>query len=170
MAGLSIYNVSDWVAGSNYNLYDIYKYNGFYYYAIVKHTAPSVFNTTYSNGVKSFNGVNKPYFFFQPGYSSSAQIRPAVREAKFGDGYSQRIPDGINNVLLSFRLIFDKRTDSEYRAIAHFLNARAGHESFVFTPPFPYNIDKLFVCPEWNPTMVFKDNNTLECQFVESVA
>ena len=48
--------------------------------------------------------------------------------------------DGINNILLPFTLIFDKRSNSQARAILHFLDARRGSESFIMTPPPPFNI------------------------------
>src|SRR6266496_2102532 len=132
----SIYSIPDWSINTNYSKNDIYKYNNLYYYAISNHNSGSVFDINFSNGIIMYNGSNKPYFFFTPSYNSNTDIKPSVKEVKFGDGFTQRSPDGINNVLLGFNLTFDKRTDAETRAILHFLTTRAGHQSFVFVAPF----------------------------------
>jgi len=168
MAGLSIYTVTDWQENTNYNLYDIYRYNNLYYYAIARHNSGSTFDSTYSDGIVSFNGVNKPNFFFIPGYNGELNVRPTVRKVQFGDGYAQRVPENINGILLPFNLTFDKRTDSEARAILHFLDSRKGHESFVFTPPFPFNVQKLFVAEEWKHAQQFADNHTITVTLQET--
>ena len=173
MAGLSLYNYNStsdttWEAGKSYSIYDIYKYAGFYYYAITNHNSGTTFNSAYSNGVKVFSGQNKPFFFFIPSYNSELNIQPTVKRTQFGDGYVQRVPENINSILLPFNLTFDRRTDAETRAILHFLNARKGSESFVFLPPFPYNQYKLFVCENWTHSQVFVDNHTIRAVFQET--
>lgn len=169
MAGLSIYDVSNWYERTVYDQNDIYRHGNLYYYAKVKHNSSTFFDPDLSDGNISYNGSTKPYFFWIPSYNSNINIRPALKKIQFGDGYSQSIPDGINNILLPFSLIFDKRTDMEARAILHFLNTRKGNESFVFTPPFPFNTNKLFRCEEFNHTQVFANNHTVNAVFSESV-
>jgi phage-related protein len=57
-----------------------------------------------------------------------------VRKAQFGDGYKQRVADGINNKSQSWPLSFTGRS-ADVRPIMDFLDARAGAESFYWTPP-----------------------------------
>jgi phage-related protein len=173
MAGLSIYDVSYWVANTQYNLWDIYEYPRYsqkYYYSLSKHNSGLTFNSAFSGGISTYNGKVKPKFIWIPSYNSNIEVKPSIKEVRFGDGFVQRSPDGINNILLPFNLTFDKRTDAETRAILHFLNTRAGHQSFIFMPPPPFNINKLFVCAQWRHNIVFQNNNTIDCQFQETVA
>lgn len=169
MAGLSLYyyNTQNWAQNTQYSMYDIYKYQNLFYYATANHNSGDTFNTSYSDGIISYNGANKPYFFFTPSYNSELNIQPTIKKVQFGDGYAQRTPENINSVLLPFNLSFDRRTDSEARAILHFLNTRKGSESFVFIPPFPFNTQKLFVCENWTHSQVFVDNHTIRCGFTE---
>lgn len=169
MAGLSIYTITDWSPNTSYNVNDIFLYQGNYYYSIVKHNSGASFNTGYSNGITTFNGQSKPYFFWKPSYNPDISIQPNVKKVQFGDGYDQSSPDGINNILLPLNLTFDKRTDNEARAILHFLYARKGAESFVFTPPFPYNMNKLFKCGQWRHNHIFANNHTITVVFNEAV-
>lgn len=173
MAGISIY-VDDltatWKANTYYVVNSFYKYNGQFYYALVDHNSGATFSSSFSGGVTLYNGRNKPEFIWNPTYNSDLSVRPNVKIVQFGDGYSSSAKDGINNVLLPFNLLFDKRDDNEARAILHFLDKRAGAESFVFTPPFPFNIDKLFVCRNWTFSTVFANNHTIRAEFIEVAA
>lgn len=60
---------------------------------------------------------------------------PKVRRAEFGDGYSQRTPDGLNynkrTVTLSWELLLSTDADT----IEDFMNARGGSEAFTYTLP-----------------------------------
>lgn len=68
-----------------------------------------------------------------------------VRKAQFGDGYGQTVADGLNNVVRSWSLQFAGKT--EYiNAIEAFLDARGGHESFLWTPPA--GVQGLYLCAE----------------------
>ena len=60
------------------------------------------------------------------------EMSPRVRVAKFGDGYEQRAPDGINTLLRKWgvRLAADEAT---VKAADDFLRARAGVEAFDWT-------------------------------------
>lgn len=73
---------------------------------------------------------------------------PRVAVAKFGDGYEQRVADGINADLRRFRVTFNTRTTAEADAIDSFLTARAGVESFDWTPPTGAACK--VVCREWS--------------------
>lgn len=164
----NIYDISNWNTNINYNIEDIVFYNGFYYYATTKHNSGFSFDDSMWDGVINFNGTNKPFFLWKPSYNSEVPIKPAIKKIQFGDGYSQANPDGINNILLTLNLTFDLRTEAQARAILHFLNQRAGYQSFVFTPLPPYAQNKLFRCEDFSSSYVFKDNFTIRAVFNET--
>lgn len=68
-----------------------------------------------------------------------------VRKAQFGDGYSQVVQDGINNVSSSWPItVIGIATD--VLAARDFLRARAG-TSFNWTPP--RDVPGLYRCESW---------------------
>jgi len=159
----SIYEVTEWSTTTSYNKWDIVSYNNLYYYATQDHTSSAGsfsvdINAGKWDGVTTFNGVSKPKFLWQPVYNSVITNEPKVRTVKFGDGYEQRSREGINNNLISMDCVFEGKTLQEATSILHFLYARQGVESFVWTPPRPFGIAKLFVADSWQVDPVFYDN------------
>lgn len=63
------------------------------------------------------------------------QSQPRVRIAKFGDGYEQRIADGINPIEETFNVTFNNRTEAEIDDITGYLASLGGVSSFNFTFP-----------------------------------
>ena len=55
-----------------------------------------------------------------------------VLTARFGDGYEQRVRDGINIKMDSFAITFANRTATDINRIAAFFDAKAGN-NFDFT-------------------------------------
>jgi phage-related protein len=113
------------------------------------------------------NGRSKPHFVWQPNYPLNIDHTPRVKSIRFGDGYEQRLEDGINNTLLNLDLSFDNKSIDEYTAILHFLIKRKGTEYFVFTMPSPYNTNKRFVCRSWNDSFISFNNNSIKTRFEE---
>ena len=73
-----------------------------------------------------------------------------LRIAKFGDGYQQRILDGINALNVTFHLVWDQRPNQELLAMDAYLAAQKG-AAFVFQHPMnkvEYNV----FCDSWNVT------------------
>lgn len=68
---------------------------------------------------------------------------------QFGDGYSQRVADGINNNPLTWDVSIQYRTTAEADDIDVFLTARGGIESFDWTPPLESIAIKV-LCPKWD--------------------
>jgi phage-related protein len=69
-----------------------------------------------------------------------------TRVAQFGDGYSQSVPDGINNKADSWPLTFTGNS-SLISPIKAFLDAAQGSTSFNWTPPL--RSQGLFRCSEY---------------------
>lgn len=167
----NIYSIADWSSGTNYKKNNIVKYGSYYYYALTNHsssTAPSA-DTINWGGVINNNNETKPYFFWTPSYGYDINIQPKVKTIIFGDGYSQDVKDGINNILLVLDLGFLSRDLDEYSAIIHFLQKREGIESFYFTPPQPFGTLKKFKCKKINPSQKFYNNYDIKVTFEESV-
>ena len=99
----SIYNISPWVGGTDYKKNDVVKNSDKFWYASQDNddaTTPAV-GSAYWNGyinitIDSTTTV-EPYFFWSPSYNVSVSHAPSVKSISFGDGYEQRIKDGINN-------------------------------------------------------------------------
>lgn len=97
--------------------------------------------------------------------SGSATLR--VRKAQFGDGYAQRIPDGINNRASSYNLMFvgDAATIG---AILAFLDAHAGATSFYWTPLL--RAQALFTCEKYSEPTKDGSAHTITATFDQTFA
>lgn len=60
---------------------------------------------------------------------------PRVLVARFGDGYEQRIADGINSINETFRVTFNNRTKEEIDDITAYLGSLNGTTAFTYTIP-----------------------------------
>ncbi len=167
----SIYNISEWDNNVKYKKNEIVSYNDLYYYAKYDHTSSlsasfiQSIDNWYGYNNNPDDGVSKPEFIWRPSYDGENDLSPRVKTIKFGDGYEQRVRDGINNTLIKMNLIFANRDIYEATAIIHFLYARAGSESFLFTPTQPLNKLLLFTCKEYTFVENFANNITINAKF-----
>ena len=104
-------------------------------------------------------------FTYTPSFEATESSKPRVRKFQAGDGYEQRIRFGLNTDPKEWSLRFANRTDSERDAIATFLEARAGVESFDWTPP--RGSAGKYVCEEWQITLSNCNNNQIQATFRE---
>jgi len=61
--------------------------------------------------------------------------KPRVLKMSFGDGYEQRLKDGINSIVKTFSLSFNNREKAEIDDIMTFFDLKGGVTSFDFTYP-----------------------------------
>ena len=87
---------------------------------------------------------------YQPLLGASKNSAPSVRSTKFGDGYEQRIRFGLNQDAKEWTLEWNV-TEDEATEIETFLEARAGAESFDWTPP-DSNTSYKWICQQWSTT------------------
>lgn len=73
----------------------------------------------------------------------------AVDRIKFGDGYVQRIPQGINNGLRKWSVSFGDKSLAEATAIVDFFVSKMGSISFTWRPP-TFTADVRVVCPSYS--------------------
>jgi len=148
-----------------------------YYYAIktVPATASpgiSIANLAYWGGYTIVNNASVPLFLWTPSYNVATTHAPKVNSVTFGNGYEQRIPDGIYTGLIKMEMTFEMRSDAEAKAILHFLRARKGASSFVIKNlPEIYGdsgYKKRFICPSFNSTFAFYNNHSIKASFSET--
>lgn len=169
----SLYSITIWTQNTNYLRDDIITLdNQSFYYVSNDFTSSIDIQTDINNGnilgYINYNGIQKPYFTWKSSYKYSNESIPRVRKIQFGDGYTQRASDGISSILMSINFPFENIDINQYTAILHFLEKRKGVESFVFVPPAPYNIQKLFICEKWNIVQNFYNNYTITANFIET--
>tara|TARA_Y100000593_G_scaffold31767_2_gene62470 strand:- start:8973 stop:9512 length:540 start_codon:yes stop_codon:yes gene_type:complete len=176
----SIYEIEEWsgASGDKWQLNKVvfYATNGKYYYCIKAHNRsydgsvkPDYANSIHWAGHTTFDNKAISHFFWVPSYAPSISSEPKVKSVKFGDGYEQRTPEHISSSLISLSLAFDKRSEEEATAIAHFLHTRGAHEAFVFTPPSPYGSAKKFICKKWDTSVEFEGSYSVKATFEEVV-
>ena len=165
----SIYEIPSWSAGTA-SKNEVYLHNSNHFYSLENlNTQTPAVGASKWGGMITFDSKEIPHFFWIPSYSPTISTEPSVRTLKFGDGYEQRTPDGINTNLLKISLTYDNRDEAESTAIAHFLNERGGSEAFVYLPPSPYSSMKKFVCRKWDVTMNFDNNYSIKVDLEEVV-
>lgn len=69
-----------------------------------------------------------------PSWGSSREVKHRVRSAEYGDGYEQKLRDGINSTYQVWELVFQGVTE-KVDAIDKFLIDRGGQEAFLWLPP-----------------------------------
>jgi phage-related protein len=101
-------------------------------------------------------------FNYQPLFGASRSITPRVLSSKFGDGYEQRVADGINTQPQMWSLIF---TDSAaiIDAIDSFLIGKGGVTKFTWTPQGGTEIS--VICRDWSKSIESPDVSSLQCSF-----
>lgn len=78
--------------------------------------------------------MTTPTFTWAPRIETSGTATYRTLSAKFGDGYEQKAADGINNKSQSWPVSFVGAA-AYITPIRDFLDARAGYQSFYWTPP-----------------------------------
>lgn len=106
-----------------------------------------------------------PTFTWLPRVNAAKEITPRVRKAAFGDGYTQRVADGINTQLRTWSLEFvGNETDMD--AIDTFLATQAGVDAFDWTDPHGYAAK--WICESWRRVELGGGNATLSATFNEA--
>jgi len=101
-----------------------------------------------------------------PVYNTRINARPKVNTLSFGDGFEQRLTEGLNQNPLSVNLTFELSQTDANTAIT-FLNSRVEDgASFDFTLPSETSSRK-FVCTSFPRSIPFLNRVTLSCVFRE---
>ena len=88
-----------------------------------------------------------------------------VLTASFGDGYEQRVKDGINTKVDTFSLTFNNRSATDINRIAAFFDAKAGN-NFTFTvTDHSGDTNMKVVCDGYNIVYLAENFHSLNCNF-----
>jgi|TARA_R110000851_G_scaffold21077_2_gene63568 phage-related protein len=82
-------------------------------------------------GIKELDGT----FIATPDKSMTKTSAPKVLSVSFGDGYEQRIADGINSLRETYSLSFKTRPKADIEDIVVFLDTKKNVSKFLFTMP-----------------------------------
>lgn len=92
-------------------------------------------------------------FHWEVAPNMSVKAEPRVKTIKLGDGYEQRIKDGINNDLRTYNVTLNVARD-EGLVIDAFLTRQGGVHAFKWREP---NTHKLVTvkCPSWTTNVKY---------------
>lgn len=108
----------------------------------------------------------EPTFIWRPDYQAEVSKAPAVRTIRFGDGYSQEFPAGINNNPANWALTFSNLTDMESRQLMMFLDAMGGVRSFIWVDDDGKRLR--YKCKTYSRIKPELDDNSVRAQFEQS--
>jgi phage-related protein len=86
-----------------------------------------------------------------PSVGLSVSTKANVKRLSFGDGYSQRTPEGLNHISREISLSWPVLTNSEALALESFFVSQGGVNMFYYTLPGEASAKK-WTCAEWEKT------------------
>ena len=102
-----------------------------------------------------------------PSYPMNIKRDPKVNTLRFGDGFEQRLTEGLNQNPRIINLIFKYITESQSNTLINFLNTRVNNaESFDYTPPNE-TIGKFVVDSSYNKKLIIGNFFTVSVTFRE---
>jgi phage-related protein len=104
-------------------------------------------------------------FIWRADPGAAVPVKPRVRMAQFGDGYSQALPDGLNHMLSTYNLNFSRLTDVEAMQIELFLQTMGGTAPFRWKTP--NGLMQRFRCAEWNVNYGEIDDHSISAVFTQ---
>lgn len=103
-------------------------------------------------------------FTWSPDWTAKKKKKPRVNKLQFGDGYEQRIADGINTDPEEWSISFSTDPDT-VNSIDSFLEDRKGLEAFLWTTPSGNTYS--FKCEEWDVGYENPGRSVLSATFVQ---
>ena len=95
------------------------------------------------------------------------QSTPKIHTMDFGDGYSQRIADGINNLQQTMNVSFSTRPKAEIDDLVAFFESLGGVNKFEMTIDDTNGAETIKVlCQQWSQTWAFDNFYSLSATFV----
>ena len=95
------------------------------------------------------------------------QSTPKIHTMDFGDGYTQRITDGINNLQQTMQVSFSTRPKAEIDDLVAFFESLGGVNKFEMTIDDTNGAETIKVlCQQWSQTWAFDNFYSLSATFV----
>lgn len=106
-------------------------------------------------------------FTWVPSRGYTTKAKPRVFSATFGDGYSQRVSDGINNIDYSWTLNFSSISVATAAEITTFLASKKGATSFTWnTTPGDNATEVKVICSSWDESYDSHISRSIQAEFV----
>ena len=103
---------------------------------------------------------------FAPSESTSVARAPAVLIAAYGDGYEQRLANGINPRRLEATVIWTALTSANALLISGVFETLGGVSPFTYTLP-PELVNRRWLCESWSETTLGADAVTITANWRE---
>ena len=103
-----------------------------------------------------------------PDKGLSRQSTPRVLKVQFGDGYEQRIAEGLNSSNENYEISYSNRPKAEIDDIAAFIDGKKGVTSFDYVIPDTNNSGETtikVVCDQYNLVYVSDSSYTFTATF-----
>jgi len=103
-----------------------------------------------------------------PDKGLSRQSTPKVLKVQFGDGYEQRIAEGLNSSNENYQISYSNRPKAEIDDIAAFMDEKKGVTSFNYVIPDTNNGGETtikVVCDQYNLVYVSDSSYTFTATF-----
>jgi len=112
-----------------------------------------------------------PALPYEPDNALDVTHAPRVIRAKFGDGYEQRVKDGINHDLQVWNVTYELKGYAMSQTLYSFFKGLGGVDAFVWTPPGDA-VQRRFVVREFSRSLPYGATaiQTLTFKFEEVVA
>lgn len=125
-----------------------------------------------ADGVASYSGSLPSYIGYypvlfapvSPDIGAAGQEKPEVFAAKFGDGYQQTTPVGLNNTEMQLALTFSLLRGTQKEQLLAFFRERGAWQPFWYSIPF--DSLRLWRCPTWGFTVRGWDHFQVTTTFV----
>lgn len=95
-----------------------------------------------------------------PSVGATAEPKLNLRETEFGDGYTERSPNGLNHLREAWELKFELLTAAQSATLRAFLQERGGYKAFLYTPPGEPSPMRV-ICRKWKRTFDEADRQTV---------
>ncbi len=83
--------------------------------------------------------------------SGPAKVKPRVTRYDFGDGYTQRVTNGLNPIKEEYSAMWSYLTPTDKETLKNFFVGLGGVTAFLFKPPLETEYKK-YTCTEWQFT------------------
>ena len=103
---------------------------------------------------------------YAPSESTSVARAPAVLIAAYGDGYEQRLANGINPRRLEATVIWNALAAADALLISAVFETLGGVAPFTYTLP-PDLVNRRWLCESWSETALGADAVTITAEWRE---
>lgn len=83
-------------------------------------------------------------------------VEPQVTRYAFGDGYTQRVGNGLNPIAENWEVVWTLLSQTDRDTLSDFLKEKSGVTAFLWVPPGE-EVARKYTCKRW----LFRPNQTL---------